>query len=314
VDPVDGSVLWTKTDVSPHTYIFGDDEHVYLIDVRDGKAVGSGRALRGRDGAAIDVPDFANPFQHRRRIVDGRLLVLDKDSQSPVLRLYDILSGQDLWKKALPRDAVLLRTEEPELAGVAEPDGKLTLVDLRLAREVFHAQAQPADMDKVIAGLWLQDSKQYYVILNRPSEQKPDVKGPYPNVMGLRSEHVNGTVYAFDRQTGALCWCVADVNQMLLLERFQDLPMLFFTARFNKPVSGGAYETPIVATLIIDKRTGKRLRDSEVPNYPPHSQGQFYALVIDRRAATYDLIAHNLRLRHYLAEPALKDGLKAGKE
>jgi hypothetical protein len=83
--------------------------------------------------------------------------------------------------------------------------------------------------------------------------------------------------------------------------------MMLFTAKFNRPVSGGTYSTPVVATLSIDKRTGKRLRDREDPNYPPHSQGQFYALAVDRRAGTYDLIAHNLKLRHYIAEPGMKN-------
>lgn len=308
VDPVDGSVLWTKTDVSPHTHIFGDEEYVYLIDVRDGKAVGSGRALRGRDGASMDVPDFASPFQHRQKILDGRLLVLDKDTPKPILHLYDIRSGQDLWTMELSSEAVLLRSEQRALAGVVEPDGKATVVDLRLAKDVFHAQVQAADMEKVNTGLLLQDSKQYYLVLNRPSEQKPEMQGPYPNVVGLRSEPVNGTVYAFDRQTANVSWYVPVAEQILLLERFPDLPMMLFTARFNKAVSGGAYSTPVVATLSIDKRTGKRLRDSEEPNYPPKSQGQFYALAIERRAGTFDLIAHNLKLRHYFAEPTLNTG------
>ncbi len=130
LDPVDGSVLWTKTDVSPYTYIFGDEEYVYLIDVRDSKAVGSGRALRGRDGAFVPVPDFAGPFQQRQKTVDGRLLVLDKDSPTPVLHFYDVLRGKDLWKKEMPAGAVLLAGEEPELTGVVEPDGKLTVVRL----------------------------------------------------------------------------------------------------------------------------------------------------------------------------------------
>jgi outer membrane protein assembly factor BamB len=310
VDPVDGSVLWTKTDVSPHTFIFGDDEYVYLIDVRESKAVGSGRALRGRDGASVEVPDFASQFQRRQRIVDGRLLVLEKDAPAQVLHLYELRSGQDLWKKNLSPDTVLLRTEDPELAGVVEPDGKLTVVDLRLAREIFHAQLQPADMDKVDAGLLLQDSQQYYVILNRPGEQRPDLLGPFPNIVFLRSTPVNGTVHAFHRQTGERSWYVSVSNQMILLERFQDLPMMLFSARFNKQVNGGSYSTPVVATVSIDKRSGKRLRnsDGDDANSSPPPQGQFNALAIDRRAGTFDLIAHNLRLSHYFAEAGFKTG------
>ena len=151
-------------------------------------------------------------------------------------------------------------------------------------------------MDKVDGGLLLQDPKQYYAILNRPNEQKPDIQGPSANVMMLRTAPVNGTVYAFDRQTGKYNWFLPVTNQMILLERFQELPMLFFTARFNKPIRNETYVTPVVATLSINKRTGKRLRDSEVPNYPPHSHGPFYALAVDRHAGTFDLIAQNLKV------------------
>jgi outer membrane protein assembly factor BamB len=310
LDPVDGSVLWTKTDVSPHTQIFGDEEHVYLIDVRDNKAVGSGRALRGRDGATVSVPDFTGPFQQRQKIVDGRLLVLDKESPTPVLRFYDILSGKDLWQKEMPHDAVLLATEEPELTGVVAPDGKLTVIDLRIPGEVLQAQVRPADLDKVSAGLLLQDSKQYYVILNRPEEPKPELQGPYPNVVGLRAAHVNGTVYALYRQTGKLNWITPAENQIVLLERFQELPMMVFTARYNKPVNGGAYSKLVVITQSVSKYTGKRLinDDSNDPNSPsrfnhvPRSDGQFYAIAIDRQTGTFDLVANQLRLRHYIPE------------
>jgi hypothetical protein len=306
VDPVDGAVLWTKTDVSPHTQIFGDDEYVYLIDVRDNKAIGSGRAVRGRDGAAVDVPDFASQFQQRQRIVDGRLLVFDKNASTPVLHLYDIRSGKDLWKKDVAPEAILLGSEDSELTGLVEPDGKLTLVDLLVPAEVLQAHVRPADMDKVNAGLLLQDAKNYYVILNRSEEQKPDLQGPYPNVASLRWTPINGTIYSFYRPTGKLHWYKPMPNQILLLERFQDLPMLLFTARFNKQVNGGPYVTQVVANQSIDKTTGKLLQPArEQSDYPAHARA-FHALAIDRRAGTYDLVAQNMKLRHYLAEPRSK--------
>jgi outer membrane protein assembly factor BamB len=305
VDPIDGSVLWTKTDVSPHTQIFGDDEYVYLIDVRDNKAVGSGRALRGRDGASVPVPDFANQFQNRQRIVDGRLLFMEKDAQASALHFYDVHTGQDVWKRDLTPEAILLQSEEPELVGVVEPEGEVTVADLRGAKEVFHARVRPADMEKVNAGLLLQDSKQYYVILNRPSEKKPDVDGPYSNVVVMRTAHVNGAVHAFHRQTGELNWYKRVANQIVLLERFEDLPMVVFTGRFNRLVNPGGYATQVAATASIDKRTGKWLLP-EAGFQPAHSQGQYFAVAIDRRAGTFDLIAPSMKLRHYVADGSVK--------
>ena len=45
---------------------------------------------------------------------------------------------------------------------------------------------------------------------------------------------VNGNIYAFDRGTYKLRWRAEGLHQMLVLEQFQDLPMLLLTARYQK--------------------------------------------------------------------------------
>src|SRR5262249_50715838 len=75
LDPVSGAVLWTKTNVGAQTQIFGDDEFIYLVELRDDRSVGGTRAIRGRDGASVEVPNFANTYQHRQRVLGGRLFV-----------------------------------------------------------------------------------------------------------------------------------------------------------------------------------------------------------------------------------------------
>jgi hypothetical protein len=156
----------------------------------------------------------------------------------------------------------------------------------------------------------LQDSNQYYVILNRPAEPKQDLQGPYANVVVMRTAPVNGTVHAFYRQTGELNWYKRVANQIVLLERFGDLPMMVFTARFNRAVTPGGYSTQVAATLSIDKQTGKLLlpKTSEEAFQPAHTQGQYFAVAIDRRGGTFDLIAPSMRLRHYIAEAGSKPG------
>ncbi len=98
----------------------------------------------------------------------------------------------------------------------------------------------------------------------------------------------------------------------MLLERFPELPMVVFTARYNKVMNGGSSSTPIMVTQSISKYTGKRLmkEDATTSGYAPRSSGGFYALAIDRRAGTYDLIANHLRLRHYFADACLEIGAK----
>src|SRR5262249_23046500 len=131
--------------------------------------VGSTRAIRGRDGVTVDVPDFAGQFQRKQRILGGKLLITENDpTGSLVVRLYDIAQGKDLYKKTMAPDAVVLKTEENAIAGVVEPDGKVTVIDLPSQKEIFHAAVAVKYLDKVKDGLLLQDDRQFFVFLNKP--------------------------------------------------------------------------------------------------------------------------------------------------
>jgi hypothetical protein len=315
LDPVKGTVLWTKTDLGTHTQIFGDDNHVFLVDVRDDGRVGATRAIRGMDGVAVDVPDFAGPYQHRigrQHILGGKLLVSEHEPTGGlVLRLYDIATGRDLYKKTLSPDAVILRNEDPYLAGMVEPSGKVTVVDLHTCREIFHAAVDTEYLEKVKDGLLLQDDRLFYVVLNRPNDPAQGVQGPWSNVTMLRTAPVNGEMYAFWRDTAKVHWHNPVEHQMVLLEQFADLPMIIFTAKFNENVKNGppGLQTPTTETLSWNKSTGKliypkpELNDKHLQSQVL-SQGQFHTLRIDRQNGIIDLISHQMRLRHYVGANA----------
>jgi outer membrane protein assembly factor BamB len=315
LEPTGGKVLWTKSKITPQTRIFGDDEYVYLVEVRNDNTVGSTQALRGRDGAVVEeVPEFATSFQRRKRILGGRLLVKENDpTGAEIYRLYDIRSGKDLWTETLPPNAVVLQAEDPELFGfVRRSDGQLKVIDLRTQKPVLQSTVARAHLDNVTneGSLFLQDSRQYYVVLNRPNDPG-NAQGPYPNVAYLRTARAHGRVYAFDKATGEVAWHNPVENQMVLLEQFEDLPILLFTARVNKQVNVGinaqarALNNPrgmsqIPVILSIDKHTGRRLKDGPPQSDFPQAQTAFHSLRIDRKNGTIDLIAHNLIVRHYL--------------
>src|SRR5262249_40267585 len=94
LDPIKGTELWTKSDVPPRTQLFGDDQHVYLIEVRSGAVVGNARCLRASDGVKVDVPDFATVFQNRTRIIGRNLLVSQSAKDGLTVRLYDVHTGK----------------------------------------------------------------------------------------------------------------------------------------------------------------------------------------------------------------------------
>src|SRR5262249_18254241 len=165
--------------------VFGDEDYVFVVESHDGR-VGASRALRAQDGVSIPVADFATAFQNRVRFLGRHLLVKDSDSKSVTLRLYDVLEGKDLWKKEFPLNSVVLKTEDSELAGVVDPDGRVTAFDLATGKEVFRAALLPQHIEKAQTIYLLQDSRQFYVLINLPQEQNANlgrVVQTYPNVL-----------------------------------------------------------------------------------------------------------------------------------
>jgi outer membrane protein assembly factor BamB/tetratricopeptide (TPR) repeat protein len=307
LDPVSGTALWTKTDVTPNTRVFGDEQFVYLIDAGGNRRASSARALRGRDGNPVEVNDFSSAYQHHQRILDGRLLVSDKNSAGNlVVRLYDIGAGKDVWKQVLAPDAILLHADDPDLTAYVEPDGKLSVFDLGTLQQVFTAEVKAEHLKDVKDGLLLRDARQYYAFLKRKSDINQNIQGPWSNVFGLRTEAVNGWVYAFLRPSGKLGWRADVPDQFVLLEQFEELPMVLFTARYNRALRGqlglpNNNFTPVSATIIFDKRTGKRIDPEELADYSNRPR-TFNELRIDRRAGTVDLIGPNMVLRHAVGE------------
>jgi outer membrane protein assembly factor BamB len=305
VDPVNGHVLWTRSDLAGRTQIFGDDRTVFLVDTRSDAQSGSSRAIRGSDGASVQVPDFSGAFQQRPRVLGHRLVISEFDPTGAlVLRLYDISTGKDLWKKVLPPQTIVLKTEDPQLLAYVDTRGALAVVDLQLCREVFQSSIAEAHLDKVQGGLLLEDAGQYFVSLNRPNDQPFPGAGAATNFNSMRSTPVNGFVYAFDKVSARPDWWVQVTTQTLLLEQFQQLPMMVFSAVYKTPAGGPGNVATVTATLSIDKRTGKRLWDRRGEStQPPFARGAFYALQVDSKSGTIDLIAAGHRLRH-----AIDDG------
>jgi outer membrane protein assembly factor BamB len=301
LDPVTGNVLWTRSDLSNRTQIFGDERTLYLVNSRSDAEIGASRAIRGCDGASVPVPEFNSAFQQRPRVLGHRLVISEFDPTGAlVLRLYDVPTGKDLWKKSMPPQTIVLKAEDPDMLAYVDPKGVLSIVDLRLCREVFQTNVAEAHLDKVYSGFLLDDAGQYFVVLNKAN----DGGAPSSNFVNMRSSPVNGLVYAFDKPTGRMDWYVQVTTQMILLEQFQQLPVLLFSANYKAPAGGPGRVANLTATMSIDKRTGKRLWvSSGESTQPPYARGAFYALRIDNKSGTIDLVAASYRLRH-----AIDDG------
>jgi outer membrane protein assembly factor BamB/tetratricopeptide (TPR) repeat protein len=322
-DPLRGTLLWKKTDVDPGSRVFGDEDHIFLVRGGDGDGLRSGQVLRAIDGAVLDkIPDFGPLYQHRITIQGRRILAAVPVKNQLNLRLYDIVTGKDIWSKKFDASVTVLRTDDPGLTGVIDPKGNVTVLDAGTGEEiltgnVIHRKIAVEDLKGLHNPLLLADADRYYIALNRPLEMGKLAGGQVHNnfANGLRCYPVNGWVLALHRRDG-----VAKVNgeskafkkgdfawhsfapvahQMLVLEHFEQLPMLLFSARYNEPINGGINGFRWLSyTQSINKINGKFIYDEGPENN--NSSPQFYSFNVDQRAGMINMIGYQNIVQHYI--------------
>jgi outer membrane protein assembly factor BamB/tetratricopeptide (TPR) repeat protein len=310
IDPVSGRTLWTRSDVSPRAYVFGDEVNVYVVEIGPGgETAKSTRALRIEDGSAVKMPDFAPLFEKRVRIQDGRLLLKESGmDESLTLRLYDVRAGKELWKQTFPAKSLMLQSEAPAFTGAVAPDGTLRVLDLSTGKEMLAGTLQSRHLDKVKAVHLMYDGQDFFLACESPTDASLMFwGGVQPNVMpglGMRSVPVNGEVYCFDGKKGRLRWHNPVPNEMLLLDGLRDQPLLLFSASYNKLVVVGAGRNvvQVVAASAIEKASGKfRYQNENLPN-----QQNFHVLNVDAKNGTIELVSWQMKIRFAVTEEKKK--------
>jgi outer membrane protein assembly factor BamB/tetratricopeptide (TPR) repeat protein len=306
LDPLTGKTLWTRNDVPSRCRLFGDDQHIYLVELDASGAASATRAFRAQDGASVPVPNFAALYQKRQRIVGREMLVADSTPAGLALRLYDVHTGKDLWEKSFATKTIVLHSEEPELAGVIEPSGRLTLMDLRQRKLVLLGILDPVHVKDLKEAHLLADDQQFYVMLNTADARDPNHM-VWPNLQpntGLRGLTVHGEVYAFDRRTSKIRWHTEVKNQQFSLEQWKEMPVLLFTGRYQpggNMVWRGGLGNQVIGDVYMEgyaKATGKlffREPNRELRRLGK-DYGQIYAINNDVRNAKIEMIANNYKV------------------
>jgi outer membrane protein assembly factor BamB/tetratricopeptide (TPR) repeat protein len=304
LDPLTGKTLWTRGDVPLRCRLFGDDRHVYLVELDPSGMPSSTRAFRAQDGSSVPVPNFAALYQKRQRAVGRELLVADTNPSGVTLRLYDVQTGKDLWAQTFEPGSVVLRSEGPDLTGVVAPNGRVTVVDLRLRKVMLSAIVDPAHVKNVQQAHLLADAQSVYVAFHVANPNAPwgVMTNLQPNT-GLRGITVSGFMYVFDRRTGKIRWRNEVENEQLVLEQWKDMPVLLFTARYHPATgaSGGprGQGMQLVGIEVFDKATGKRLYGQPATDRPTMSGNQYqqiYAINNDVSTGKIEMVAPNYKI------------------
>lgn len=302
IDPVTGRTLWSRSDVSSRSHVFGDQEHIYVVNIAEDGSPSGTRVYRAHDGVSVRVRDFSSDFKTRIRVQGRNILTSELDAKNALtLRLYDILQGKDVWKQKYAMGSILLNSEDPRLAGVAEPDGTIRVYDVRTQKEVFTTKlVDSKHMDKAQAIHLVADPDFVFLAINGPND--PNIVpvnqggGLQPNVLpasGLRSVPVNGMVYAFDRSTGNMRWYNPVENQQMIISQFDELPMLLFSARYvHLGPPPNRFQQSLLKARAIAKHNGKMWYDNGML---PQNMF-FHALTMDHRTGKVEFTGGNLKV------------------
>lgn len=303
LDPLRGDTLWTLGLNDPLADLFADETHIYLVEGRSQGAPGIQRAVSLHGGVVRSLRGKSvngEPLQTVGRYVLSPQQPVHGSAQA---WLYDPLDGsKEVWSQPLGAGAFLARSEVPHLTATVARDGKVRVHDLRRREELFKAEVDTDHLRGVYEVRLFQDRWHYYLLLNRELRARDAVAGPpAPNaVSGLRTLPAHGALYAFHRGTGSLHWSNEVQTQHLLLEGFEDSPLLLFSAVLQRvPRTPGAAPPPVFTVTSIDKHTGKAVwqsKDYEKITSPVHM------VQINPATGTIDMISRNWKMRHSIAE------------
>jgi hypothetical protein len=301
LDPATGAVRWQRTDAAPYLNTFTDGTHLFLAEhYRAGATLRGIRAVRTADGVAVPVPaqELAAACYPKRVRTVGRCVLHAENGDGTALRLslYDVLAGEDVWHQEFAANAVVAASVDPGLVAVLEPAGGATVIDLVARRELAKLRLDPKYLQGLRSATLLRDRANFYLALC--GEQKPDADdAPQSLFQGeLTSVRVNGELYAFNRETGKVRWHLRMYGQTILVDRFDELPLVLCASMFRKPVPSSSDASASNAQQIrsIDKMTGKtRINREDVRLSEP-----FHTLRVDPLRGTIDLISDDVRVRH----------------
>ncbi len=291
-DAITGRLRWSKDRLKTNTRIYGTDSLIFIVppDMRDASA------LSAIDGRPVDVPKLTELLQKTIRILPGGMVLAESKASKSILglsrgttvvRFFDPLEHRDRWSAEYPSGSYLALMDDDYLAAL-EPDGHLDLLDLETGKTQTMQGVTEDDLKSKTEVRVLSDHDNMYLIINRKRQNN---RSYYYSDGNMATVPVNGTIFAWNRETGKFLWQQKVADQKLVLMHFTHSPLLMFYTRMYKRVDNfGFYATN---TLALDKFTGKKRVEVSAPtNY---SGFQTYDLSLSER--TLEMKSYQSRIR-----------------
>ena len=321
LDPIRGGELWKKSDVSAGSRVFGDEQYLCVVEAADG-GIGSTRVYRAGDGEPVVAPNYSREYQGRLRTV-GRYLLTATAQPGQVLHALRSSTRRRAATSGASRSTLsptVLTTDDPNLTGWIDPNGRLVALDVRSGTELlstFISQGRLplAEARNLHEPLLMADKDRFYVALNHSVDPSQVAGGVIGNnfKQGIRSRVVNGWMAAFyrndgpvqvgrktfDAHKGEIAWhTIGPIeSQMLVVEQFEQMPILLMTSRRSHLAKGGPQARLESEVLALRKETGKAVYES---GWRVGMPWQYVDLQTDARRGVVNLIGTSSSVQFHL--------------
>ncbi len=297
LDAMTGDVCWVCTGVRPGSLVFGGDEVVYLRPPDGQNPV----ALRASDGKRLEVELLAETLNRAMHVVGDGFVVPASAGGKSGLRLFEPVSGRNLWTVEFARGTVMTTLENDRMA-LLEPDGKFAILDLRTGARHDLATLS-ADQLKGRSEVYvLADNVNFYLVINVNKFQNNNYYSE--QVPFLRA---NGLVLAFDQTTGRERWKESVQSQNLMLERLTFSPYLVFASRKYEEPRKGRQQIWSLHLLVLDKLSGRKLLDEK-----SSAQPGFRSVTVSAVDRYVELRSYNERVRLFPVDKSAIEGSSGG--
>ncbi|MFG0335484.1 MAG: PQQ-binding-like beta-propeller repeat protein, partial [Maioricimonas sp. JB049] len=255
-----GEVLWRRPDLPASVRCYGDEQHVVLLDTSSNEI----RILRALDGTVLDQRQWL-PDAEGILLSDGPCVLVQSpppalSAATPAgktdltLTLHDLVTGQTVWTRTAPPDALPVRIDGHWL-GILHRSGEIHLLDLATGAVGSTSTIElPEEFDSIHT---LHDANQFFVMTSAPVEDRRLLSAAQIQ-RGFRRPSVNGFLHAFDRRTAAPQWSKRFENLVLPLDQPRDVPLIISNDSLN-PHDDGRAGAPTGRLQCFDKQTGERI-------------------------------------------------------
>ncbi|MCO6459252.1 MAG: PQQ-binding-like beta-propeller repeat protein [Pirellulaceae bacterium] len=258
VDPLDGTLLWSREGFSDGCDLVTDGERLLVTPPRQSEARVL-NVLDGRELTAVAVPDR----QQRLTVRGHQMLVWDTEPAQCRVRLVDPLAGRDVW------EVKFAEKSQPAVVGgeellVVEPNGRLVLLEIAGGQQAWETSVPGLTaVDELIAR---RSDDQYLLIINTPPQAD---QPPAGRVVAFRAGagivEVSGLVAGVQRDSGKLLWSREIRDQSVDLNQPEEVPVLAFVNQVRTVAADTARAESRL--LCLDSRSGQTLHEKSTEGY-----------------------------------------------